>query len=182
MKSTPKSIYSTQYTPFGVIIATPMVAEVLENKHGIDNPVIDLRTGDSTTSTSGSTGVVVPTSGVVNDSNVTFAFDAKPALVIVNGDTYREGHGWSWDGANVILDAAPGVDGDVYGIGGGTTLVLQIPSGTVDNSNTTFVFASAPTLVVVNGKTYRSGHGWSGTTTVTLDYAPGVGGDVYSIL
>lgn len=37
-----KKKFQEQYTKGGVKVPAPMVSEVLENKHGIDNPVIDL--------------------------------------------------------------------------------------------------------------------------------------------
>lgn len=175
--------YQGLYNAFGVIIPSPMVAEVLENKHGIDNPVIDLDTGSTTTVTpSGTNGIIVPTLGAIDDSNVTFAFAEEPEVVVVNGNTYRLGHGWAWDGANVILDAPVGTGGDLFGLGTATVLAVVVPTGTVDDSNVTFLFPSTPMLVVINGKTNRTGHGWSGTATVTLDYPPGTGGDVFQIL
>lgn len=55
-------------------------------------------------------------------------------------------------------------------------------TGVIDNSNTTFTFASTPTLVVVNGNTYRNGHGVTITgTTAVLDNPAGNGGDVYGL-
>lgn len=55
-------------------------------------------------------------------------------------------------------------------------------TGTVDDSNVTFTFASTPTLVVVNGTAYRNGFGVTiVTTTATLDNPPGTGGDVYGL-
>lgn len=176
------SLYTADYNAFGVLIPSPMVSEVLENKHGVINPVIDLNVGDTNTTPSGTNGVIVPTSGVVNDSNVTFAFDEEPEVVVVNGDTYRLGHGWSWDGANVVLDFPPGVGGDVYGLGSATELSIITPTGTNDDTNVTYIFPSTPTLIVQNGKTYRTAHGWSGTTTVTMDSPTGTGGDLFQIL
>lgn len=41
----PLQTYTDTYNAFGVAIPAPMVAEVLENKHGIDNPVIDVAIG-----------------------------------------------------------------------------------------------------------------------------------------
>jgi hypothetical protein len=172
--------YQEVYGPFGTIIPSPMVNEVLENKHGIYNPVIDVITDRN--ESSGTNGIIEPTNGAINNTNVIFAFDEKPEVVIVNGNTYRENRGWSWDGSNVTLDDPPGVGGDVFGIGVDTELSIFVPSGTVDNSNTTFVFVEAPTLIVINGKTLRSGHGWSGSLTVTTDDPVGNGGDIFSIL
>lgn len=66
--------------------------------------------------------------------------------------------------------------------GGSGAFSILAATGTVDNSNTTFTFASEPTLVVVNGTSYRNGFGVTITgTTATLDNPPGVGGDVYGI-
>lgn len=71
---------------------------------------------------------------------------------------------------------------DVTTTGSGGGLGFLAATGTVDNSNTTFTFASPPTLVVVNGATYRNGHGVSiSGTTATLDNPPGNGGDVYGL-
>lgn len=172
---------TTLYTPFGTIIPTPLVHEVLENKHGVYNPVIDVIT-DQGTDTSGTNGVISPSSGNIDNANVTFPFGEKPEAVVVNGDTYRENHGWTWSGGAVVLGSPAGNRGDVYGIGTATVFAVQVPGGTIDNANVTFIFGDAPTLVVVNGKTWRSGHGWSGTTTITLDAPVGVGGDIFSIL
>ena len=66
--------------------------------------------------------------------------------------------------------------------GGSGSFSVLTAAGTVDDSNTTFTFASEPTLVVVNGTSYRNGKGVTITgTTAVLDNAPGVGGDVYGI-
>lgn len=167
---------------FGVLTPSPLVYEVLENKHGIYNPVIDVITDDGQFTSSGTNGVISITSGTVNDSNMIFGFDEKPEVLVVNGNTYREGRGWSWDGANAILDTPAGTGGDVFGIGTATVFTIATPSGTIDDVNVTFVFTSAPELIVINGKTLRSGHGWSGTTTVILDSPVGTGGDIFSIL
>lgn len=58
-----------------------------------------------------------------------------------------------------------------------TSSDIQIPIGTVDGSNTVFVFTSAPSVIVVDNRSLRqtSGDGtvnWTGTTTVTLTVAP----------
>ncbi len=50
-------------------------------------------------------------------------------------------------------------------------------TGTVDGSNTSFTFASAPSVIIVDGKIFRktSSDGtvnWTGTTSVTLTIAP----------
>lgn len=64
--------------------------------------------------------------------------------------------------------------------GGGLSVLTA--TGAVDDSNVTFTFVSAPTLVVVNGTAYRDGHGVSVVgTTATLDNPVGVGGDIYAL-
>ena len=69
-------------------------------------------------------------------------------------------------------------------ISGGASSGLNVlaATGAVDNSNVTFTFASAPTLVVVNGVTFRNGHGVTITgTTAVLDSYVGTGGDIYGL-
>lgn len=66
--------------------------------------------------------------------------------------------------------------------GGGSLTVIPTSSGTVDDSNVSFTFATAPTLVIVNGETYRNGHGCAiSGTSVTLDNPVGTGGDIYGM-
>lgn len=57
-----------------------------------------------------------------------------------------------------------------------------VVTGAIDNSNTSFTAASAPNLVIVNGASYRDGHGCSITgTAITLDNPVGNGGDIYAL-
>jgi hypothetical protein len=71
---------------------------------------------------------------------------------------------------------------DVTITGGSGSLSVLAATGAVDDSNTVFTFVSEPTLVVVNGATYRHGFGCTiATTTVTLDNPVGSGGDVYAL-
>ena len=66
--------------------------------------------------------------------------------------------------------------------GGSGVTTLLTATGTVNDSNVTFTFASEPVLVVVNGTSLRNGHGCTiVTTTVTLDQPVGTGGDIYGI-
>jgi hypothetical protein len=59
-----------------------------------------------------------------------------------------------------------------------TGVTVLVPTGTVNGSNTTFVFPSAPSLIVLdNGNIMNqtSSDGtvnWTGTTTVVLNQAP----------
>ena len=66
---------------------------------------------------------------------------------------------------------------------GGTGLkYLPLVSGAINDVNTVFVFASTPTIVVVNGASYINGFGVTiSGDTATLDNAPGIGGSVYGL-
>ena len=70
------------------------------------------------TSGGGSITLYSPTSGLVNDTNKDFGFSSKPSIVVVNGSSYKENSGWSWNGGTLTatLDFPPGTSGDVYGI------------------------------------------------------------------
>ena len=133
-------------------------------------------------STGGSGGglSLITSSGTINDSNTAFPFASKPITVVVNGLSYRENHGWSWDGVNATLDNPVGTGGDIYAVSAGITILTT--SSTIDDSNVAFVFASLPNVIVVNGLAYRQNHGWSwnsGTLTATLDNPVGTGGDIF---
>lgn len=55
-------------------------------------------------------------------------------------------------------------------------------TGTVDDSNTSFTASSTPTVVVINGSSYRDGHGVTiSDTSVTTDSPVGTGGDIYGL-
>lgn len=88
-------------------------------------------------------------------------------------------------GANVTLSynrANGRNDITISATGGSGSLSVLAATGTIDDSNVTFTFASTPTLVIVNGACYRDGKGCSiVTTTVTLDNPVGTGGDVYAL-
>lgn len=82
-------------------------------------------------------------------------------------------------GTNVTISNVNGVK-TISSTGSGLSVLAA--TGTIDDSNTVFTFASAPTLVVVNGAMYRHGSGVSiVATTATLDNPVGTGGDVYAL-
>ncbi len=59
---------------------------------------------------------------------------------------------------------------------------VLVATGTVNDSNVTFTFTAAPSLVAVNGTNYRENHGWTiSGLTVTLANPVGTGGDIYGI-
>lgn len=64
----------------------------------------------------------------------------------------------------------------------GAALSILAATGAIDGVNTVYTFPSTPQVVVVNGVSYRNGHGVTiVTTTATLDFAPVSGSDVYGI-
>lgn len=68
--------------------------------------------------------------------------------------------------------------------GSGASLSVLTATGTKDDSNTAFTFASKPVLIVVNGASYRENAGWTwnaGTLTATLTNPVGTGGDIYGL-
>lgn len=62
--------------------------------------------------------------------------------------------------------------------GGGGSFTLLTPTGTVNGTNTTFVFTSAPSVIaldngsIMNKVSSDSTVNWTGTTTVVLTQAP----------
>ena len=62
--------------------------------------------------------------------------------------------------------------------------LIEVPTGTVDDSNTAFIFTAKPKAIVVNGRTLRENKGWTWSTlTATLTDGPvGTGGDVFGIM
>lgn len=66
--------------------------------------------------------------------------------------------------------------------GGGGSLAILAATGTVNDSNTSFTFASTPVVVIVNGAAYRNGNGAAiSGAAVTLDNPVGTGGDIYAL-
>lgn len=65
----------------------------------------------------------------------------------------------------------------VINASGGSGSGYQLPTGTVNGSNTAFVFATAPAAIVVDGLTFQKTQqdgtvNWTGTTNVSLTVAP----------
>jgi len=65
----------------------------------------------------------------------------------------------------------------VDNVGGGTSSGYQLPTGVVNGSNRTYVYATAPNAVVVDGTTLQQTEqggqiNWTGTTTIILAVAP----------
>lgn len=84
-------------------------------KDGIKYKIEELMHGGASSTGAGLS--VLTTTGTVDDSNVTFPFTSAPTLVVVNGVSYRNGHGVTISGTTAVLDTPAGVGGDVYGLG-----------------------------------------------------------------
>lgn len=66
--------------------------------------------------------------------------------------------------------------------GGSGLVYLPLISGTIDNTNKVFTFASTPTIVVANGASYINGFGVTiSGTTATMDNPVGTGGSLYAL-
>ena len=65
----------------------------------------------------------------------------------------------------------------------GTAALTPIAmTGTINDTNVDFTAASEPSLVIINGASYRHGKGVTiAGTTITLDNPVGVGGDLYGL-
>lgn len=59
---------------------------------------------------------ILPASGDLDNSNVTFGFAQKPTMINVNGAFYAEGHGWSWVNQQAVLDVPAGTGGHIFGV------------------------------------------------------------------
>ncbi len=73
---------------------------------------------DLTINASATTSVLTVT-GTRDDSNVTFTTVSEPAIVVINGASYRSTGGsitWSWAAGTLILSSPVGQGGDVYAI------------------------------------------------------------------
>lgn len=82
-------------------------------------------------------------------------------------------------GTNITVDSTDPGRPIVSATGG---FSVKAATGTIDDSNVTFTFASQPTLVVVNGAVYQHGSGVTiATTTATLDNPVGTGGSIFAI-
>lgn len=74
---------------------------------------------DITISASNTAVTVLTATGTIDDTNTAFTFVSKPAVIILNGATYRENKGWTWNAGTLTatLSSPAGVGSDLYGIG-----------------------------------------------------------------
>lgn len=59
---------------------------------------------------------IISASGDIDGNNDTYDFGQKPTVVVVNGSSYREGHGWEFVDNAVVLDFNPPTGSDVYAV------------------------------------------------------------------
>ncbi len=102
-----KENFGRLYGRMGVKRPAPMVREVLENKHGVDNPVIDLDIDKNKLR-------IVEAQGLVDGMNDEFLFNPKPLVIVSDGKTFREGHGWTFAGSTATMGTAPSTD--IFGL------------------------------------------------------------------
>lgn len=70
----------------------------------------------------------------------------------------------------------------------GSSLTIEVPPESPDDSRVNFTFSTKPLLISMNGSVYRENHGWTwnGTDTATM-FAPvgtpaGPNGDIYALI
>jgi hypothetical protein len=84
-------------------------------------------------------------------------------------------------GAPTVTHGANGVTNLAFPSGSGGLSVITV-SGTVDDSNTSFTAASAPTMVNINGAFYIHGAGVTIVgTAITTDSPVGTGGKIFAV-
>ena len=127
----------------------------------------------------------IPT-GIVNDSNVSFAFTNLPVILVINGLTYRQSGGmynWTVSGKTITLNNPIGVSGSIFGISGGL-FAIEV-SGTIDDSNTSFTSTIQPEYLSFSGLTaFQESvlEPWSYSNgAITTTNAVGVGGSLFGI-
>lgn len=75
---------------------------------------------DITISASGGSFAILTATGTIDDTNLDFTFISKPAIIVVNGASYIENVGWTWNSGTLtatLLTPPVGVGGNLYGIG-----------------------------------------------------------------
>lgn len=91
------------------------------------------------------------------------------------GDTVKAG-------TNITLTRNSDGTTTISSSGGSSSSPILTATGSINDSNTVFTFATTPAFVVVNGATYIHGGGVTiAGTTVTLDNPVGTGGSIYGI-
>ncbi len=157
------------------------VSSVTEIDFTAGATVSDLGGGIAGVSVSGGGGTQAYEGPLTITGSTTATVHYVPIWITVNGLTYVLNNGWTRSGQTVTFD------GDITGatiinfhngtaIPSGST-TYEVPTGTVNGSNTSFSFATTPVVIVIDGTAYEktSSDGtvnWTGTTSVTLSIAP----------
>lgn len=98
-------------------------------------------------------------SGVVNGVNVTFTVSNTPIYIEVSGQVMvsqtidPSNYGFTYSAGTITFVNAPSQTPHSFF---GASLLIEIPSGTVDSSNVTFVVAHLPLYIEVSGQTMVS--------------------------
>ncbi len=128
----------------------------------------------------GSLDFETPT-GTIDDSNLSFDVLNTPLYLVVNGAQYFEGVHYTLAGLTITLNDPVGTGGFIRSAFG-SGITIETPTGTVDDSNTTFTVTSEPKYVVINGAQYFAGAGYTYLAgTITLDNPVGTGGFIRSV-
>lgn len=119
--------------------------------------------------------------GTVDDSNLTFTVANTPLYLVVNGAQYFESVHYTLVGLTITLNNPIGTGGFIRSAFG-SGLTVETPTGTVDDSNTSFTVSNTPKYIVVNGAQYFDGAGYTYLAgTITLDNPVGTGGFIKSV-
>jgi len=61
---------------------------------------------------SGGGFTILPATGAVDGSNVTFTYTKKPSYIVIDGGTYPENTRWTWSGLTATYSVPPIASGD----------------------------------------------------------------------
>ncbi len=64
----------------------------------------------------GASLTIVPLTGIIDDSNTTFTIGETIQVLVINGLSYREFHGWTESAGTITIPFPVGVGGDIYGL------------------------------------------------------------------
>jgi len=125
---------------------------------------------------------------ILKDPKLKVKFDGLDAQLKVLDRRYIHGGGDTVSaGSGITITNVNGTK-QISATGSGSFSVLAA-TGDIDDTNTTFTFTSAPTIVVINGASYLETSNVGGSpawsivgTTVTLAFPVGVGGSIFGIL
>jgi hypothetical protein len=135
-------------------------------------------------------------SGAVNGTNTAFTILNEPGtsdalLVYVNGLLKRKTTDYTYSSLTITFTTAPAPGSDVYAVyTSATNDVQEVPSGTVNGSNTAFTLAQTPAsnatvTIYLDGVLQRQGAGADRYTisgsNITFGTAPAGGQVVYAV-